>query len=78
MLERLAVPAEGAVFIDDQPRNLQGAQEVGIAAVHLDPVHPAAGFAQARRLLGLAGEQRLMRGPAGYPLFAYLSSSQSR
>jgi len=54
MLERLAVPAEGTVFIDDQPRNLQGAQEVGITAVHLDPVHPAAGFAQARRLLGLA------------------------
>jgi putative hydrolase of the HAD superfamily len=53
MLERLGVPAAGTVFIDDQPRNLQGAQVVGLIPVHLDPVHPDAGFARARDLLGL-------------------------
>jgi putative hydrolase of the HAD superfamily len=53
MLQRLDVPAEGTVFIDDQPRNLQGAQDVGITPVHLDPMHPQAGFAQARGLLHL-------------------------
>lgn len=56
MLERLEVPAEGAVFIDDQPRNLQGAQSVGITPVHLDPVRPEGGFRQARALLGLAAD----------------------
>lgn len=53
MLERLGVPAEGTVFIDDQPRNLQGARTAGLIPVHLDPVRPDEGFAEARTLLGL-------------------------
>jgi len=53
ILERMGVPAEGTVFIDDQPVNLRGAEAVGLTPVHLDPVQPADGFRQARALLGL-------------------------
>ena len=56
VLERLGVPAEGTVFIDDQPVNLRGAEAVGMTPVHLDPVDPAAGFRLARSLLGLPEE----------------------
>ena len=53
MIERLGVPAEECVFIDDQPINLAGAEKVGMQTVHLDPTNPAPGFAQAREMLGL-------------------------
>lgn len=53
MLERMGVPAEGTVFIDDQPVNLEGARSVGLTCVHLDPVDPEPGFREARLLLGL-------------------------
>lgn len=51
--ERLGVAPEDCVFVDDQPVNLAGADAVGMRSVHLDPVHPETGFAEARRLLGL-------------------------
>ncbi len=53
MLDRMGVPAEGTVFIDDQPVNLRGAEAVGMVPVHLDPVDPEPGFRLARTLLGL-------------------------
>lgn len=53
MLDRMGVPAEGTVFIDDQPVNLRGAEAVGMLPVHLDPVDPEPGFRLARTLLGL-------------------------
>ena len=56
ILERMGVPAEGTVFIDDQPVNLQGADVVGLTPVHLDPTDPAPGFRLARSLLGLPQE----------------------
>lgn len=56
ILERMGVPAEGTVFIDDQPVNLRGATVVGLTPVHLDPTDPAPGFRLARSLLGLPQE----------------------
>jgi putative hydrolase of the HAD superfamily len=56
ILERMGVPAEGTVFVDDQPVNLRGAEVVGLTPVHLDPVDPAPGFRLARTLLGLPQE----------------------
>lgn len=53
ILNRMGVPAEGTVFIDDQPVNLEGARAVGLTCVHLDPVNPSPAFQLARRLLGL-------------------------
>ena len=54
MAQRLGVATEECVFIDDQPVNLAGAQAVGMRTVHLDPVDPEPGYAEARALLGLA------------------------
>ena len=56
ILERMGVPAEGTVFIDDQPVNLRGAEVVGLTPVYLDPTDPAPGFRLARSLLGLPQE----------------------
>lgn len=56
ILERMGVPAEGTVFIDDQPVNLRGAEVVGLTPVHLDPTDPGPGFRLARSLLGLPQE----------------------
>lgn len=53
MAERMGVDPSDCVFVDDQPANLAGAEVVGMRTVHLDPVDPSPGFAQARRLLGL-------------------------
>jgi putative hydrolase of the HAD superfamily len=53
ILERLGVRAEETVFVDDQPVNLRGAHDVGLIAVHLDPVDPGPGWARTRELLGL-------------------------
>lgn len=56
VLERMGVPAEGTVFVDDQPVNLAGAEVVGLTPVRLDPTDPAPGFRLARTLLGLPQE----------------------
>ncbi len=56
ILERMGVAAADAVFIDDQPVNLRGAEEVGLTGVYLDPTDPGPGFSQARSLLGLPPE----------------------
>lgn len=56
ILERMGVPAERTVFIDDQPVNLEGAEVVGLTPVRLDPTDPAPGFRLARTLLGLPQE----------------------
>jgi putative hydrolase of the HAD superfamily len=53
MAERMGVDPSDCVFIDDQPGNLAGAEAVGMRTVHLDPVDPSPGFAQARRMLDL-------------------------
>jgi len=46
------LPAD-CVFVDDQARNIAGAQAAGWRTVHLDVTAPAAGFLQALALLGV-------------------------
>jgi len=41
------------VFIDDQPRNVDGARDVGLIALHLDVRNPTRAFNEARDILGL-------------------------
>ena len=48
----LGVAAADCVFVDDQPRNIEGATRAGWQAVRLDVQQPAEGFSQALRRLG--------------------------
>jgi len=50
-LEALGVRAEHAVFVDDQLRNVAGAQRCGLPVVHLDVCQPEIGFAKALEML---------------------------
>lgn len=51
--DRLGVPTEGTVFIDDLKSNLEGAIAVGMQPVFLDVTAPHIAFSEARELLGL-------------------------
>lgn len=53
-LEELGLPAISCVFVDDQLRNVRGADAVGMRTVHFDVLDPAASFADALSLLGLS------------------------
>ncbi|OOY19449.1 HAD family hydrolase [Thioclava sp. DLFJ5-1] len=53
VLEALDLPAEACVFVDDQLRNIRGAEAVGMIPVHFDVQTPAQSYATALRLLGL-------------------------
>ena len=46
-------PEPREVFIDDQPRNVHGARDVGLIALHLDVRNPTRAFNEARDILGL-------------------------
>lgn len=48
-------PAE-CIFVDDQVRNIKGAEAVGMKTVHFDVSQPAACFKRALDLLELTGE----------------------
>lgn len=50
----LGVAASDCVFVDDQQRNIDGAARTGWRTVHLDVRRPAAAFAHALDLLGVA------------------------
>lgn len=52
--EALGQPPERCVFVDDQARNIAGAQRAGWQTVHFDVMQPRASFATALGLLGLA------------------------
>ncbi|MBZ0127896.1 MAG: HAD-IA family hydrolase [Rhodobacteraceae bacterium] len=52
-LAQLGLPAETCVFVDDQPRNIEGARAVGLACVAFDVTNPIASYRQALSLLGL-------------------------
>ncbi|MBL8345727.1 MAG: HAD-IA family hydrolase [Rubrivivax sp.] len=51
--EGLGLPAAACVFVDDQPRNVQGARDAGMLAVAFDVRAPAASYAQALARLGV-------------------------
>lgn len=52
-VEALGADPTATVFVDDQPRNIRGAVEAGLVAIHLDPQQPAVAFESARAALGL-------------------------
>lgn len=52
-LDDLGVEREEVVFVDDQPLNVQGARDFGIATVYFDVANPQRSWAEARELLSL-------------------------
>lgn len=53
IMEALWLPAEACVFVDDQPRNVEGAKRAGMRTVAFDVRRPGRGFSDALALLGL-------------------------
>jgi len=53
VLEALSLRAEETIFIDDQIKNVRGAETVGIRGIHLDIRNPSIAFDAAHALLGL-------------------------
>lgn len=54
-LEQLGLPASACVFVDDQLRNIEGARQAGLRAVHFDVAQPAESYRKALALLGPQG-----------------------
>ncbi len=53
VLAELALPASECVFVDDQLRNIEGADAIGLPRVHFDVTSPATSYQAALGLLGL-------------------------
>ena len=53
VIAELCLPREACVFVDDQLKNIEGADAVGLPNVHFDVTRPADGYARALSLLGL-------------------------
>lgn len=53
VLDALGVTAEAALFIDDQPRNVDGARAVGMPALFFDVTRPSESYREVARMLGL-------------------------
>lgn len=53
ILAELGKRASDCVFVDDQFRNIAGAEAVGMTTVHFDVMAPAKSFANTERLLGI-------------------------
>lgn len=53
VVQALGVPAHDCVFVDDQPRNVEGARRAGMQPVAFDVTAPAASYREALLLLGV-------------------------
>ena len=53
-LQALGLSPDEAVFVDDQPRNVDGARRLGIPTVAFDVTQPQQACVAARQLLGIA------------------------
>ena len=53
LLQALGLPAADCVFVDDQLRNIKGAEALGLPSVHFDVMAPSQSYAEALRLLDL-------------------------
>lgn len=53
VVQALGVPAHDCVFVDDQPRNVEGARCAGMQAVAFDVTAPEVSYREALLLLGL-------------------------
>ncbi len=54
VLEALGLDARQALFVDDQPVNIAGAEVVGMAAIHFDVLDPDTSVSKALSALGLS------------------------
>ena len=54
LLDRLALPADRVLFVDDQPVNIAGAEKVGMQTVHFDVLDRTASI---RRVLDVVAER---------------------
>lgn len=52
-LDQLNLPPQACVFVDDQLRNIKGADKIGLQTVHFDVKTPAASYDEALGKLGL-------------------------
>lgn len=52
-LDELGLPAAACVFVDDQARNIAGAERVGLRTVHFDVMQPGRSYETALGLLGV-------------------------
>ena len=52
--DALGLPAEACVFVDDQARNVAGAERAGMRAVHFEVRYPHRSFSEALAYFGLA------------------------
>jgi putative hydrolase of the HAD superfamily len=55
-LEALKLPADQCVFVDDQRRNIDGAEKAGMSTVHFDVRAPKKSYAEALVKLGLSAD----------------------
>ncbi|SDX90225.1 HAD-IA family hydrolase [Citreimonas salinaria] len=55
--EALALPPAACVFVDDQMRNIQGAEAAGLVPVHFDVRRPGDSFDRALDALGIRGRR---------------------
>lgn len=55
-LDALKLPADQCVFVDDQRRNIDGADKAGMSTVHFDVRAPKQSFARALARLGLPSD----------------------
>ncbi|MDH6233549.1 putative hydrolase of the HAD superfamily [Mesorhizobium soli] len=53
VLSELDLPRADCVFVDDQKKNIEGAEAVKLPCVHFDVTRPAKGYATALTMLGL-------------------------
>lgn len=53
VLAEVGIDRENCVFVDDQKKNIEGAETVGLPNVHFDVTRPAESYAQALKMLGI-------------------------
>jgi putative hydrolase of the HAD superfamily len=51
--DALGLAPEECLFVDDQRKNLAGAEEIGMPYVHFDVTNPAGSYAEVRAKMGL-------------------------
>lgn len=54
VLQALKLPAEVCVFVDDQKRNVEGAQAMGLRGIHFDVCNPSGSYDEVLAHVGLA------------------------
>jgi putative hydrolase of the HAD superfamily len=53
VLAELGLDRQSCVFVDDQKKNIEGAEAVGLPHVHFDVTRPAEGYQRALAMLGI-------------------------